>query len=1027
MRYTEVPRKGESHLATFGVLLLTMLFGTLSRAGTTSSTLTCPDDYVVQAGVGECEIPVFFDTLLWASSQPLVDTVFFPESGSLFPTGTTQVLLVTADINGNIESCTFNIIVEGYNANNATCLLITEVSLMDSCERTIHSAELLDMSATGCAEDFDVTRLTATGDSLPPIIDAFDVGSSFTAVVTNQFTGSSCSVEVLVPGGTPPAITCPPDLTLYCHIPVDTANTGVPALTGCYQDVGLVYYDESVEPQCPDSVAFQISRFWVSTDPFDKKDTCEQLITGMRFSAALVEFPPNFNGTDTVALFCNDTATWQMTASPEVTGVPTFAGFPAEGPFSCKLAVSHLDFETQLCGASYEIKRVWTAVSLCPPSLTVKDTQIIKIIDPFPPVFTLPDTIYVSTATECADSFYVPPATIISECSPFSTEIITPWDTLNTNGGLTHIIPAPGTYPVYYTLTDDCGHTSSDSSIILIDDGLLVACPPSDTVDCDYFLDTLLIAIQSGQLGPINERLGYPQFYANCDLQTEQIFSPNINTCGIGTVERTITTTNTNPVISCTQIITVEHVSDFEVVFPEDIKLCSTPSGNSGEPQILNISCEEMTFSFQDEVVLSPILHCYTVHRKWTVLNTCIYSGVNNHDDVKVEPRWFADGGDGIVEYTQIIDVNDAAQPVFLEGCEIADILLDPDSCTVIFTLPTPLAEACGDSMLLTVSDSLGLGFGESSELGPGTYEVAYHATDDCGNTSTCTTQFEVRDATAPVAVCAAAVFVNLPAATPPEVTVAAIDFNDGSYDNCSGGLAYSFVADSVESERVFTCADAGINPVELWVRDSSGNQDFCPTTLIVQLPVPDTFCQNLSFLIGGTVHTEDNNGINLAELTLESPAGLNVSTNTDTAGAYQFSLLPAGNAYSLTPFKDSNPMNGVTTFDLVLIQKHILGTTPLGSPYKLIAADVNLSGSVTTFDMVQIQQMILNITTSFPNGNTSWRFVDANYAFPDPADPFSEPFPEHLEIANLDADIPDADFIGIKVGDVNDSANPQN
>ncbi|TAK46265.1 MAG: hypothetical protein EPO28_02710 [Saprospiraceae bacterium] len=1027
MRHAEALHYGLRSLAALVAFFIAAVSVSPCRAGAPLHTLTCPSTYVVQAGVGECEVPVFFDTLQWASSLPLVDTVFLPESGSLFPTGTTVVLLATTNINGGIETCLFNVVVQGYNANNAVCRSFVEVSLNQTCERELLAAGLLDLAVTGCPTDFDVIRLTAAGDSLPPLIDAFDIGASFAVLVTNQFTGSHCTAQVLVTGGTPPAISCPPDLTVYCNAPVDSSQTGTPTITGCYQEVEIDYVDETVIPSCPDSVGFQISRFWISTDPFGKKDTCEQLITGMRFNAGLVTFPPNFNGTDTISLICNNSSEWQMTASPEVTGVPFFAGFPAQGPPSCKLAVSHLDFETQLCGASYEIKRVWTAVSLCPPATTVKDTQLIKIIDPFAPVFELPDTIFVSTATECADSFYLPGATIVSECSPFSTEIITPWDTLYTNGGPTHAVLTPGAYPIYFTLTDECNHTSSDSTILFIDDGLLVACPSPATVNCDYYQDTLLIAIQSGLFGPINEQLGFPQYYANCDLQTAQSFLLNVNSCGNGTVERTIITVNTSPAVSCTQLITVEHVSDFEVIFPVDIKLCSAPSGNSGEVQILNVSCEEMTFSFEDNVVLSPILHCYTVKRTWTVINTCIYTGTNNHDDVNLGPRWFGDGGDGIVQYLQTIEVNDAAKPVFPAGCEIADILLDPDSCVAFFTLPAPPVDACGGTALLTASNSLGLEIGESAELGRGTYQAVYHATDECGNTSTCTTQFEVTDVTAPVAICTTVVFVALPAVVPPEVSVQASEFDDGSTDNCGGTLLFSFAPDSVETEQIFTCSDVGLNPIVLWVRDETGNQIFCQSNLIVGPPVPNSLCEEENLTIAGTVKTENNQGINLVQIDLESPAGLNVSTNTNAAGAFQFNLLPAGNSYLLTPFKNTNPMNGVTTFDLVLIQKHILGTTLLGSPYKLIAADVNKSGTVTTFDLVQIQQMILNINTSFPNGNTSWRFIDADYIFPNSANPFLEPFPEHKEIANLNANITNANFTGLKVGDVNGSANPQN
>jgi Cohesin domain len=118
-----------------------------------------------------------------------------------------------------------------------------------------------------------------------------------------------------------------------------------------------------------------------------------------------------------------------------------------------------------------------------------------------------------------------------------------------------------------------------------------------------------------------------------------------------------------------------------------------------------------------------------------------------------------------------------------------------------------------------------------------------------------------------------------------------------------------------------------------------------------------------------------------------------------------------------VTPANDYCDLNGVTTFDLVLITKHILYIVPdpLDTPYKLIAADANNSGSVTTFDLVEIRKLILGIYTSFPN-NTSWRFVDKDFVFPNPGNPWATVFPESKTI-HLGQP---ANFVGVKIGDVN-------
>ena len=62
-------------------------------------------------------------------------------------------------------------------------------------------------------------------------------------------------------------------------------------------------------------------------------------------------------------------------------------------------------------------------------------------------------------------------------------------------------------------------------------------------------------------------------------------------------------------------------------------------------------------------------------------------------------------------------------------------------------------------------------------------------------------------------------------------------------------------------------------------------------------------------------------------------------------------------------------------------------------------------------------------IDTEFAS-NTSWRFVRADYVFPVPTNPWFEEFPEVYNVNDLAASIMDADFVGVKIGDVNASAD---
>lgn len=146
-------------------------------------------------------------------------------------------------------------------------------------------------------------------------------------------------------------------------------------------------------------------------------------------------------------------------------------------------------------------------------------------------------------------------------------------------------------------------------------------------------------------------------------------------------------------------------------------------------------------------------------------------------------------------------------------------------------------------------------------------------------------------------------------------------------------------------------------------------------------------------------------------------------SISTGDRGGFCFYGLEEGHIYTVTPFKDTDAAEGVSLFDMVLINKHILGIQMLNSPYLLIAADVNNSRSVTALDILALHRLLLGIDSSFSN-NSSWRFVARDYVFPDPRNPWLEDFPEQKAVTAGIQWEPGAlfgeEFIAVKVGDVN-------
>jgi hypothetical protein len=319
-------------------------------------------------------------------------------------------------------------------------------------------------------------------------------------------------------------------------------------------------------------------------------------------------------------------------------------------------------------------------------------------------------------------------------------------------------------------------------------------------------------------------------------------------------------------------------------------------------------------------------------------------------------------------------------------------------------------------------------------ELPHGTHKIKWFITDGCGNNAEYEYTFTVKDCKAPTVVCLNGLSTNImPTGM---ITLWASDFLQYTEDNCTPagqikigirkcGTGTGFPVDvngNPITNVTFDCTELGSQCVELWAIDAAGNADYCETYLIVQDNLGSCVPGNLN--VSGALQTESQEGIEEAVVNIIGtlPAPFSLTTLTNAQGMYQFAGIPQTATFAIAPEKDDNPLNGVTTYDLVLVSKHILGLEPLNSPYKMIAADANKSGSITTFDIVEIRKLILGIYTELPN-NTSWRFVDKSFSFPNPNNPFQTLFPEVVTVTNAMVHQTGEDFTGVKIGDVNGSA----
>lgn len=619
------------------------------------------------------------------------------------------------------------------------------------------------------------------------------------------------------------------------------------------------------------------------------------------------------------------------------------------------------------------------------------------------------------------------------------------------------------------TLQLDIAHTSECTTRVLVTDLQPLYClaPPDVSVTCDSFDASLAtygnIIARSCQADSLEILIDSTQF---------------INICHQGQIIRTFRVWDAaGDSTDCVQRITVAGFQDYYVRFPDDIIVTKCVSSDYGAPQIYGLGCESIQITQEDQIHTVVQDACYKIERTWQIFNYCQYNPsqplttvpnpnptilnsaanllgptispmgttgdwaptitrVNPSDPAQTNYGTFWSATSNGYKYTQIIKVIDGVAPVFdncpaavpffvdttMNNAELWNASYWFDPATTLHDLadfPTPLT--------ITATDSC-----SGSDI-----NIRYLLFLDLDGDGIKETVINSNTSTLPIA--------QQPAA-------GTLQYNNASNPNFSGGTnrifdqrllpdaqKYRFAVETtVNGNRRIgrvrwntqAAPSAYSNPqlphgqhsIKWFVSDQCGNESACQYNFTVgNLPIQLT-------TISGNIRTELNAGVSAqVDINAILPDGTpyNYFALSNPTGYFivqnQFAV---GTAYSLKAEKNGNALNGVTTYDLILINQHILGVNALNSPYKIIAADANKSNSVTAFDVLELRKLILGIYEDTLPGNKSWRFVDKSFVFTNPVNPFQTPFPETVTVDSL---VPNQsnDFVAIKIGDVNNTANP--
>ena len=586
----------------------------------------------------------------------------------------------------------------------------------------------------------------------------------------------------------------------------------------------------------------------------------------------------------------------------------------------------------------------------------------------------------------------------------------------------------PPSIMVEVKVTDEAGNSNTCMVEIKVEDKLppyITLCPPNITLNCDA--DYLNLAVT-----------GEPVYIDNCKIESVNfVDSGTPNQCGVGVIFRTWTVkdraTSDALTASCVQRITLLDLDPFsrdDIQFPPDYD-ASTCNSNLdpsnlpppyNEPKINDDVCSLTSSTYKDQIFTFVDGACMKIIRTWTVIDWCTYN-VNT--------------GAGLYSDIQIIKLTNNIDPVF---ANCSDVTVDVfGNCQGEVTQTTLANDDCTPQEKLKYSyvidlyndgipDPLLSGTGKtfSRVLPIGKHKITWKVEDNCTNYTYCTYILTVRDGKKPTPYCLSHIAtVVMPSSG--DLTIWAKDFDLGSYDNCTPKekLKFSFTSNTTITNHTYDCEDipdgiSSLITVEMWVTDEAGNQDFCTVTLNFQDGTGDACPDNVGsrVSIGGKLSTVNNKTLTNVDVQLMDSEVIVASKKSTTGGNFMINNVSVNKNYELEPRHDVDLLNGVSTLDLVQIQRHILAMTPFNSPLKIIASDINNDEKVTVTDLVALRKVILGVSMQFPNGQKSWRFVPAEVTFADPARPFPVQF--RYKYNPLLKNMFNQDFTAIKMGDVN-------
>ncbi|MBI3843626.1 MAG: HYR domain-containing protein, partial [Planctomycetes bacterium] len=329
--------------------------------------ITCPTDITAEC-TSPAGAPVSFTVTATDTCDPNPTIACDHQSGSTFPFGTTPVCCTATDHNGNSAQCCFNVTVVDHTPPTITC----PADISRQCTGPDGKPVQFTVTATDLCDPAPTIVCDHTSGS------TFPIGTTTVCCTASDHSGNSaqCCFHITIIDSRPPAITCPPDLTVEC-----TSPNGAPAT---YTATATDTCDPNPTIACtpPSGSSFPFGTTQVcctATDHNGNSAQCCFNVTVVDTTPPAITCPADMNrvctGPDGKAITFTTTATDLCDPSPTIVCVPPSGStFPIGTTQVCCTATDHSNNSSQCCFNITIFDNRPPSIT-CPPDITAECTR----------------------------------------------------------------------------------------------------------------------------------------------------------------------------------------------------------------------------------------------------------------------------------------------------------------------------------------------------------------------------------------------------------------------------------------------------------------------------------------------------------------------------------------------------------------------------------------------------------------------------------------------------------------------------